>query len=129
MSEASARPSTRPSRRATSRPLSRIALLLAAGLTVTGLTACSTDSQAAEDAYKIGCPALDAAVAGGTVMNQAAIRGLQAIHDSGQLDPEPTRWVETAIAVLTDPGEIPDDAKKLLIDGCTEHGYTLQNLK
>jgi hypothetical protein len=111
------------------RPLHRLGLLLAAGLAVAGLTACSTDSQSAEDAYKIGCPALDAALAGGSVANQAAIKGLQVIRDSGQLDPEPAKWVDTAIAALTDPGDIPDDAKTMLTDGCEEHGYTLQNLR
>jgi hypothetical protein len=114
--------------RSSRRPLHRFGLLLAAGLAITGLTACASDSQAAEDAYKIGCPALDAALAGGSVMNQAAIKGLEAIRDSGQLDPEPAKWVDTAIAVLSDPSEVPDDAKKLLIDGCEAHGYTLQNL-
>ena len=39
-------------------------LLVAAGLTVTGLTSCSSQPQAAEDAYRIGCPALDTALAG-----------------------------------------------------------------
>jgi hypothetical protein len=113
------------------QPLRRLGLLLAAGLTVTGLTACASDGQAAEDAYKIGCPALDAAVAGGSVVNEAAVKALQAAHDSGQLDPEPMKWVAAAIGVLTssDPNDIPADARKLLVDGCADHGYTLQNLR
>ena len=110
----------------------RLGLLLAAGaMTVAGLTACSSDSQGAEDAYKIGCPALDAAVAGGSVANQAAIKGLQAIRDSGQLDPEPQKWVDAAISALESGStkDIPAEARQLLVDGCTKHGYKLRNLR
>lgn len=112
------------------RPLHRAGLLVAAAVTVVGLTACSSDSQATQDAYKIGCPAVDTALAGGSVANQAAIKGLEAVRDSGQLDPQPTEWVDAALGVLTssDPNDIPPDAKKLLVDGCRDHGYTLQNL-
>jgi hypothetical protein len=113
------------------RPLHRLGLLLAAGLTVSGLVACSSEGPAAEDAYQIGCPALDAAMTGGSVLNEAAVKGLQAIHASGQLDPDPAQWVEAAIAVLTssNPDDIPDDARKLLVDGCADHGHQLQNLR
>lgn len=99
-------------------------------MAVTSLTACSSASPTAEDAYAIGCPAVDAAVAGGSVANQAAVRALEVARDSGQLDPEPTAWVEAAIGVLTasDPNDIPADAKKLLVDGCADHGHPLQNL-
>lgn len=108
----------------------RLGLLLTAGLVATSLAACSTESQSAGDAYKIGCPALDAAAAGGSTLNQAAVKGLEAARDSGQLDPEPTKWVDAAIGVLSssDTSDIPADAKKLLIDGCAKHGYELQNL-
>lgn len=127
----SAYPCLMPNDRRPSRTLHRLGLLLAAGLTVTGLTACSSQSTAADDAYQIGCPALDAAVAGGSVVNEAAVKALEKARDSGQLDPQPTKWVEAAIAALTsaEPNDIPPDAKKLLIDGCADHGYELQNLK
>ena len=123
-------PRTRTRTRATSRTLRRFGLLLAAGFTVAGLTACTAENATAEDAYAVGCPALDAAVAGGSVANQAAVRGLEAIRDSGGLDPEPQRWVEAAIGVLTssDPDDIPADARALLVDGCADNGYPLQNL-
>ena len=112
-------------------PIHRLGLLLAAVVTAVGLTACSSDSQASQDAYKVGCPALDTALAGGSVANQAAIKGLEALRDSGQLDPQPKQFVEAALGVLTsaNPDDIPADAKKLLVDGCSEHGNTLQNLR
>ena len=114
-----------------SRPLHRFALLLAAGLAVAGLSACSSDSVTSEDAYKIGCPALDAAVAGGSVANQAAIKGLQAIRDSGQLDAEPQRFVDAAITALESGSveDMPAEARTLLVDGCADHGHPLKNLK
>ena len=99
-------------------------------MTGVGLTGCTSDSPGTQDAYKIGCPALDAAMAGGSVANQAAIKGLEAIRDSGQLDPEPAKWVDAALGALqsANPDDIPADARKLLVDGCADHGYTLQNL-
>ena len=65
-----------------------------------------------------------------SLLRTLALEALEAARDSGQLDPEPAKWVEAAIGVLTTPdsGDIPADAKKLLIDGCAKHGYTLQNL-
>ena len=121
-----------PAVRTTSRRRTRhrLGLLLAAALAATSLAACSTETQSADDVYKIGCPALDAAAAGGSTLNQAAVKALETARDSGQLDPEPTKWIDAAIGVLTtsDASDIPADAKKLLIDGCAEHGYTLQNL-
>lgn len=113
-----------------SRPLLRVGLLVAAGLTVAGLTSCTSQPQAAEDAYRIGCPALDTAMAGGSVANQAAVRGLEALRDSGQLDPDPAAWVDAAIGALqsADPDDIPTEARTLLIKGCADHGYELQNL-
>ena len=112
------------------RPLLRFGLLLATVVTVVGLTGCTSDSQGAQDAYKIGCPALDAAMAGGSVANQAAIKGLEAIRDSGQLDPEPAKWVDAALGALrsANPDDIPAEARKLLVDGCAAHGYPLKNL-
>jgi hypothetical protein len=105
-------------------------LMLAAVLLTAGLTACSPDSQSAEDAYKIGCPALDAAVAGSGTVKDAAVKGLETIRDSGQLDPQPQEWLETAIKALksSNPKDLPADARKTLVDGCADHGYKLKNL-
>ena len=105
-------------------------LVLAATLTCVGLAACSPDSASAEDAYKIGCPALDAAVAGSGTVKDAAVKGLETIRDSGQLDPQPEQWLETAIKALkaSNPKDLPADARKTLVDGCADHGYHLKNL-
>ena len=120
-------PLTGPRRRPTRH---RLGLLFAAGLAVAGLAACSTESQSADQIFQIGCPAVDAAAAGGSTINQAAVKALEAARDSGQLDPEPAKWADAAIDVLTTPdsGNISADARKLLIDGCAKHGYTLKNL-
>jgi hypothetical protein len=39
--------------------------------------------------------------------------------------------VDATISLLEsdDPKNPPSDAKKLIIDGCANHGYPLQNLK
>jgi hypothetical protein len=114
-----------------SRPLRRAGLVVAAAATIVGLTACSSDRQATQDAYTIGCPALDAALAGGSVANQAAVKGLEALRDSGQLDPQPKQFVDAALDVLTaaNPSDLPAGARELLVDGCADHGHPLQNLR
>ena len=96
-----------------------------------GLASCAESGIGAADAYKIGCPAIDSAAAGGSVAGKAAVAGLEQIKKSGQLDPEPERWVDASIAVLgsDDPSKASGETKKLIIDGCADNGYTLQNLR
>lgn len=110
--------------------LKRAALLAAVLLAGAGLTACSTDSQSAQDAYRLGCPALDATISGSGTAKDATIKGLQMIRDSGQLDPQPQKWLETAIKGLkaSSPKDLPADARKTLVSGCADHGYPLENL-
>ena len=68
-------------------------------------------------------------MAGGSVANQAAIKGLEALRDSGQLDPDPAKWVDAALGALQSANpDIPAEARTLLVEGCADHGYTLQNL-
>ena len=96
-----------------------------------GFTSCAQTTIQAADVYKIGCPAVDAAVGGGSAVSKVTVAGLKKLSESGQLDPEPQRWVDATISLLEsdDPKNPPSDAKKLIIDGCANHGYPLQNLK
>ena len=107
-----------------------VAMLTMVILSTMGLSACSADAQSAQDAYRIGCPALDAAVSGGGTVKDATIKGLEVIRDSGQLDPQPQEWLDAAIKGLTaaSPKDLPADARKTLVDGCADHGYPLKNL-
>jgi hypothetical protein len=98
------------------------------GVALFGVAACSQANVTAEDAYKIGCPAVDSAVAGGSVANQATLAGLRALRDSSTLDPEPQKWLDATIAVLENPENVPPEAKKLIVDGCADNGYPLRNL-
>ena len=98
---------------------------------VTGLASCAQPAAQTGDVYKIGCPAVDAAVGGGAAVSKVTVAGLKKLSESGQLDPEPQRWVNATIGLLEsdDPKNPPSDVKKLIIDGCAKNGYTLQNLK
>jgi hypothetical protein len=110
---------------------SRVALLaVGIGLSLAGLAACSNDTQTTADAYRLGCPAIDAAISGSGTAKEATVKGLEVIRDSGQLDPQPQEWLDTAIMALqgSSPSDLPADARKTLVDGCAEHGYPLQNL-
>jgi hypothetical protein len=98
--------------------------------TLTGLAACSS-GVSAEDAYKIGCPAVDTAAGSGSLVNRATVAGLKQLRDSGALDPEPQRWLEATISLLEtdDPSKASTEAKQLVIQGCADNGYPLRNLK
>jgi hypothetical protein len=108
-----------------------VATVLASLAAVVGLTACSPGTITAEDAYKIGCPAVDTAAGGGTLMNKATVAGLKELSRSGALDPEPQRWLDATIGLLEsdNPNAVSSEAKQLVVDGCADNGYPLRNLK
>jgi hypothetical protein len=95
-----------------------------------GLTACGQAPVNAADVYKIGCPAVDAAAGGGSAVSDVTVAGLKKLSESGKLDPEPQRWVDATISLLEsdNPKDASSDVKRLIIDGCAENGYPLQNL-
>ena len=95
-----------------------------------GLISCSSGITA-EDAYKVGCPAVDSAVGGGSFVSKATVAGLKKLRASGTLDPEPQKWLDATISLLEsdDPSQVSSEAKQLIIDGCAKNGYPLRNLK
>jgi hypothetical protein len=95
-----------------------------------GLTSCAADVQAS-DVYKIGCPAVDAAAGGGSMVSKVTLAGMKKLSESGRLDPEPQRWLDATISLLEsdNPEDASSDAKKLIIDGCAKNGYPLHNLQ
>jgi hypothetical protein len=104
--------------------------LVTASVLTVGLGGCSQAGVSAQDAYKIGCPAVDTVLGGGDVANSVTVSGLKALRDSGQLGPEAQSWLEAAITTLesSDPKDIPADVRKVVVDGCAQNGYRLQNL-
>jgi hypothetical protein len=95
-----------------------------------GFSSCAQTELSASDAYKIGCPAVDAAAESGSVVNKVTVAGLKKLSQSGRLDPEPQHWVDATIILLEsdNPKDAPSDVKKLIVDGCAKNGYPLQNL-
>ena len=106
------------------------ATLLVSLVALFGLAGCS-EGISAEDAYKIGCPAVDSAVSSGSLVNKATVAGLKKLSRSGALDAEPQRWVDAVISLLEsdDPSAVSAEAKQLIIKGCADNGYPLRNLK
>ena len=98
---------------------------------VLALTSCTEANIEPQDVYRVGCPAVDGAVASGSVAKKATVAGLRRLSESGRLDPEPQLWIDAVISVLTssNPADIPADTRQLIIDGCAKNGYPLQNLK
>ena len=107
-----------------------IVVTLLTAISVLGLTSCGQTDLKPADVYKIGCPAVDAAVEGGSMVGKVTVAGLKKLSQSGKLDADAQRWVDATISVLDskDPKNPPADAKKLIIDGCAKHGYPVQNL-
>lgn len=110
------------------RPITAAAVALSA---LIGLASCAEAGVSQADAYRIGCPAVDTAVGGGSVLGKASVTGLRKLSESGQLAPEPQRWLDATISLLEsdDPQATPSEAKQLILDGCAENGYPLRNLK
>jgi len=108
----------------------RAAAALLAAL-VLAVASCAEANIEPQDVYRVGCPAVDGAVAGGSVAKKATVAGLRRLSESGRLDPEPQRWLDAVISVLTsaNPEDVPADARQLIIDGCAKNGYPLTNLK
>ena len=106
------------------------ATLLVSLAALVGLAGCSSGISA-EDAYKIGCPAVDTAAGSGSLVNKATVAGLKQLSQSGALDPEPQRWLDATIGLLEsdDPSKVSTEAKQLIINGCADNGYPLRNLK
>ncbi len=103
----------------------RLAAVVAAGSLA--LTGCSQAGLSTADAYRVGCPALDAVAASGSVAGKVALAGLEQLRDSGQLAGESRQFVETAIQYLKDPTQVPEEGRKAIKDGCATNGYTLKN--
>jgi hypothetical protein len=104
----------------------------AAGLTATvALAGCSQTSLTTQDAYQIGCPAIDATVASGSVANDVAVSTLEEVRDRAHPSAEARKWLNAAIDLLNsdEPDKTSEHLKKMIIDGCRRNGYPLQNLK
>ena len=103
--------------------------VLLAGVAVgaLALSACAQTGLRVEDAYKVGCPALDAVAASGSVAGKVALGGLEQLRDSGSVTGESRQWLDVAIDYLAHPEKVSDANKKMIRDGCAAHGYKLQN--
>ena len=117
----------------------RVAAFVAGAGLLVGLGACSAVSPSGQtptgrtpsstDAYRLGCAAVDAAVSGSGAAKDVSIKALEAIRDSGQLDPQPTQFVKSAISALKASSlkDLPADTRKTLVTGCKDAGYPLKN--
>lgn len=106
----------------------RVAVVLV--VAILGLAGCAESGVDETDAYAIGCPAIDAALAGGSVAGTAAVAGLRQIRGVAEPETGTQRWIDAAITLLesADPDDLPAEARALLVDGCADHGHALRNL-
>lgn len=111
-------------------PGRKIISLAAGAMVLVALSACSQSDLTTEDAYKIGCPAIDATVASGAVANDVAVTTLREVRARSHPSKDTKKWLDSAIDLLTTdhPNHLSTQTKKLIIKGCKENGYPLQNL-
>ena len=109
----------------------RTAVSLAVLASLSGLTACSESDVDAADAYRVGCPALDAVLGGGGLAKKAGVAALRKLSEQPELGDEARQWLAAAAPVLNNAGadDLPASTKAVLVDGCSDNGYQLQNLK
>jgi hypothetical protein len=112
------------------RTRGRFAVTLAIAASLCGLAGCTGSGITQADAYKIGCPAVDTVIAGGTLGSKATVAGLKKLRAQADLSDETKKWLDAAIGALqtTDPKQMPKDARALLVGGCRNNGYPLRNL-
>lgn len=108
----------------------KVAGVLAAA-SMCGLAACANSEVSSVDAYRIGCPTLDAALAGGSVANKAGVAALRKLSEQPELGAEARQWLAAAAPVLENANadDLPADTKALLVDGCADNGFPLKNLR
>lgn len=106
--------------------------MAALAVAVAGLIACAEAGVGVgeDDAYAIGCPAIDSVVGGGSAASRATVAGLERLRDATDPSPETRRWIDAAVTLLqtADPNRLPPGARALLVDGCAERGHGLRNL-
>ena len=88
-------------------------------------------SFSASDVYKIGCPAVDAAAGGGSVVSKVTVAGLKKLSESGKLDPEPQRWLDAVITMLDseDPKNAGSTSRSLIKDGYAKNLRRCKNME
>jgi hypothetical protein len=98
---------------------------------LSGLAACSESEFGATDAYRVGCPTLDAVLGGGAIANKAGVATLRKLSEQPELGEEARQWFAAAAPVLENANadDLPADTKAVLVDGCNDNGYKLQNLQ
>lgn len=109
--------------------MSRVTVIAAAVATAAlSLSGCAEVGLSTQDAYKVGCPAIDTVAGSGSAVSKVTLSGLQQLSDSGNVTGETKGWLDAAIAFLSDPNTVSAEAKKMLRDGCAANGYELKNI-
>lgn len=93
------------------------------------LSGCAQAGLSAADAYRVGCPALDAVAASGSAAGKVTQAALEGLKNTGTVTGDPAQWLDVAIKYLNDPAQVSEADKKFIKDGCAANGYTLQNFK
>lgn len=90
----------------------------------------SSDTVSKDDAYNIGCPALDTALGAGSFARKAASTVLGGLAGSDSVSADQKEWLNDAKQLLatSKPEDVPGSVRSRVSKACSQHGHPLANL-
>lgn len=90
-------------------------------------TATATGS---DDAYNVGCPAVDTALGAGSIARRAASAVLGQLAGNSNLSADQRAWLRDAKELVgaSKPDDVPGSVRARISKACKDHGHPLSNL-
>jgi hypothetical protein len=87
-------------------------------------------SISSDDAYNVGCPAVDTALGAGSLARKAASAVLGKLAGDDSLSSDQRQWLKDAKELVgaSKPDDVPGSVRSRISKACKEHGHPLSNL-
>lgn len=83
-----------------------------------------------DDAYNVGCPAVDTALGAGSLARRAASVVLGHLAGNDSLTSDQRQWLKDAkeLVSASKPDDVPGSVRNRISKACKDHGHPLSNL-
>lgn len=83
-----------------------------------------------DDAYNVGCPAVDTALGAGSLARKAASAVLGRLAGNDSLSSDQREWLKDAkeLVSASKPDDVPGPVRSRISKACKDHGHPLSNL-
>jgi hypothetical protein len=83
-----------------------------------------------DDAYNVGCPAVDTALGAGSLARKAASVVLGKLAGDDNLSSDQREWLKDAkeLVSASKPDDVPGSVRSRISTACKDHGHPLSNL-